>query len=95
MRLGQAKPWVAIRLGAPRRLLILRQGVTGLRAGGSLDPFWLGKIAASHFDIIQELSMRRLLNAPEIKPAFLSHPQAAQRLEKAMLGLSAVEMLSS
>jgi uncharacterized protein (TIGR02421 family) len=66
-----------------------------LRAGGSLDPFWLGKIAASHFDIIQELSMRRLLKAAEIKPAFLSHPQATQRLEKAMLGLSAVELLSS
>jgi len=63
--------------------------------GGSLDPFWMGKIAASHFDVIQELNMRRLLKAPEIKPAFLSHPQAAQRLEKARLGLSPVEMLAS
>ena len=66
-----------------------------LRTGRSLDPFWMGKIAASHFDVIQELNLRRLLKAPEIKPAFLSHPQAAQRLEKAMLGLSAVEMLAS
>jgi uncharacterized protein (TIGR02421 family) len=63
--------------------------------GRSLDPFWMGKIAPSHFDVIQELKLRRLLKAPEIKPAFLSHPQAAQRLEKARLGLSPVEMLAN
>lgn len=63
--------------------------------GRSLDPFWMGKIATSHFDVIQELNLRRLLKAPEIKPAFLSHPQAAQRLEKARLGLSPVEMVAN
>jgi uncharacterized protein (TIGR02421 family) len=66
-----------------------------LRSGRPLDPFWMGKIAASHFDIIQELKMRRLLKAPEIKPVFLSHPQAPERLEKARLGLSAVELLAN
>jgi uncharacterized protein (TIGR02421 family) len=66
-----------------------------LRKGRPLDPFWMGKIAASHFDVIQELNMRRLLKAPEIYPAFLSHPHAAQRLKKARLGLSPVEMLAS
>lgn len=63
--------------------------------GRSLDPFWMGKIATSHFDVIQELNLRRLLKAPEIKPAFLYHPQAAQRLEKARLGLSPVEMVAN
>lgn len=63
--------------------------------GRSLDPFWMGKIATSHFDVIQELNLRRLLKAPEIKPAFLSHPQAAQRLEKARLGLSPIEMVAN
>ena len=66
-----------------------------LRSGRSLDPFWMGKIAASHFDVIQELNLRRLLKAPEIKPTFLSHPKAAQRLEKARLGLSVVELIAS
>jgi len=63
--------------------------------GRSLDPFWMGKIAASHFDVIQELNMRGLLKAPEVEPAFLSHPQSAQRLEKAKLGLLPVELLAS
>jgi hypothetical protein len=31
--MGQAKPCVGIRLGAPRRLLISRQGRTGTRTG--------------------------------------------------------------
>ena len=63
--------------------------------GRSLDPFWMGKIAASHFDVIQELNMRGLLKAPEVQPAFLLHPQSAQRLAKAKLGLSPVELLAS
>ena len=66
-----------------------------LRNGRSLHPFWMGKIAASHFDVIQELNMRGLLKAPEVEPAFLSHPHAAQRLEKARLGLSPLEMLAN
>jgi hypothetical protein len=29
------------------------------RAGGSLDPFWMGKIAAAHFSVMQELEHAR------------------------------------
>src|SRR6266436_9637848 len=36
-RLGQAKPSVCIRLGAPRRLLTSRQGRTGAGAGSTPD----------------------------------------------------------
>lgn len=63
--------------------------------GGALDPFWMGKIAASHFGVMQELNSRGLLRAPEIMPAFLSHPQAQKRLEKARSGLLPVEMIAS
>jgi uncharacterized protein (TIGR02421 family) len=66
-----------------------------LKKGRPLDPFWMGKIAASHFDIVQELNMRGLLKAPQVEPAFVSHPQSAQRLEKARLGLTPVELLAS
>jgi hypothetical protein len=34
---GQAKPWVSIRFGAPRRLLTSRQGRTGRGAGSTPD----------------------------------------------------------
>ena len=66
-----------------------------LRNGGALDPFWMGKIAASHFVVMQELNSRGLLRAPEIRPAFLSDPQALERLAKARAGLLPVEMIAS
>jgi uncharacterized protein (TIGR02421 family) len=66
-----------------------------LGRGGALDPFWMGKISASHFGVMQELNSRGLLRAPEIRPAFLLHPQAARRLERARSGLSPIEMLES
>ena len=66
-----------------------------LRNGGSLDPFWMGKVSASHFGIMQELNLRGLLKPPQLRPAFLSHPQAETRLASARSGLSAVEMIGS
>lgn len=63
-----------------------------LRAGGSLDPFWMGKIAAGHFGIMQELGTRGLLKAPRLLPQFLSHPQAAERLKAAYAGITPIQM---
>jgi uncharacterized protein (TIGR02421 family) len=73
----------------------LFQVLDHLRRGGVLDPFWMGKIAASHFAVIQELNTRGLLRPPEIRPTFLSHPQAQLRLEKARAGLSPLDMIAS
>jgi uncharacterized protein (TIGR02421 family) len=64
-----------------------------LGRGGSLDPFWMGKISASHFGIIQELNTRGLLKAPQVRPAFLSHAGARRRLERARHGLSPIDLL--
>ena len=63
-----------------------------LRLGGSLDPFWMGKIAASHVGIIQELGARGLLKAPQLLPLFLNHPQAAGRLKSACAGITPTQM---
>ena len=40
--------------------------------GGSLTPFWIGKISAAHFGAIEELNASGLLRAPRLEPAFLS-----------------------
>jgi uncharacterized protein (TIGR02421 family) len=64
-----------------------------LGKGGSLDPFWMGKISASHFGIMQELNTRGLLKAPQVRPAFLSHAGAMRRLERARRGLSPIDLL--
>jgi uncharacterized protein (TIGR02421 family) len=66
-----------------------------LKSGGALDPFWMGKISASHFRVMQELSLRGLLKAPVIRPAFLTHPQAQTRLDKARAGLNPLDMIIS
>jgi len=65
-----------------------------LRAGGSLDPFWMGKIAASHFGVMQELGTRGLLKPARLLPQFLTHDKADERLAKARAGISPVQMIS-
>lgn len=66
-----------------------------LKSGGALDPFWMGKISASHFQVMQELNLRGLLKAPVIRPAFLKHPQAKLRLDRAREGLNPLDMINS
>lgn len=65
----------------------LAQVVSHLRDGGSLDPFWMGKIAAAHFPVMQELAQRGLLRSPDIHPAFLADISAQKRLDDIRAGL--------
>ncbi|MGO4831339.1 tyrosine/phenylalanine carboxypeptidase domain-containing protein, partial [Rhizobiaceae sp. 2RAB30] len=66
-----------------------------LRQGGSLTPFWIGKISAAHFGAIQELSARGLLRPPLLEPAFLSSEAARPRLKKAMAGIDPIDMIAA
>ncbi|MDQ0322563.1 uncharacterized protein (TIGR02421 family) [Pararhizobium capsulatum DSM 1112] len=66
-----------------------------LEAGGALDPFWMGKIAASHFRVMQELGLRGLLKVPAVRPAFLKAHGAQARLDNARAGLSPLVMITS
>jgi hypothetical protein len=66
-----------------------------MAAGGSLEPFWMGKIASTHFRVMQELGARELLRPPLITPRFLSHPDASKRLEQARAGLRPVDMIQA
>lgn len=73
----------------------LFQVLDHLEEGGSLDPFWIGKISASHFGVMQELNARGLLKGPQVRPAFLSYAGAGARLEKAQHGLSPIDLIAS
>ncbi|ANT50138.1 flavohemoglobin expression-modulating QEGLA motif protein [Mesorhizobium amorphae] len=66
-----------------------------LRNGGSLTPFWIGKISAAHFGAIQELNARGLLRAPRLEPAFLSSDAARPRLKRAMAGIDPIDMVET
>ncbi|MGV6875499.1 flavohemoglobin expression-modulating QEGLA motif protein [Pseudochelatococcus sp. B33] len=70
----------------------LTEVLTHLRAGGALDPFWMGKIAADHFPVMQELALRGLLRRPAVQPAFLASPEAGRRLAAARGGLTIADM---
>lgn len=72
----------------------LVQLLAHLAAGGSLDPFWMGKIAASHFTAMQELSVRGLLSAPAVRPIFLDDAHARARLDRARAGLTPLDMVA-
>lgn len=70
----------------------LDEVVRHLRAGGSLDPFWMGKIAAAHFPVMQELASRGLLRMPSVYPAFLNSDSAGDRLNRIRAGMPLVDM---
>ena len=63
-----------------------------LHGGGDLEPFWLGKIAARHFAVMQELSLRGLLKAPRLVPQFLTG--ADDRLARLRAGLSPIDLIN-
>ncbi|MDK1374705.1 MULTISPECIES: flavohemoglobin expression-modulating QEGLA motif protein [unclassified Sinorhizobium] len=71
----------------------LLQLLAHLAADGALEPFWMGKIAASHFGVMQELSARGLLGVPAVRPIFLDNPEASSRLAKARAGMSPLDMV--
>ncbi len=73
----------------------LLQLLDHLADGGALEPFWMGKIAASHFGVMQELSARGLLGGPAVRPMFLDHPQASTRLARARSGMSPFDLLDN
>ena len=73
----------------------LGQILDHLKNGGSLTPFWMGKISAAHFGVIQELNARGLLRAPRLEPAFLSSDAARPRLKKAMAGIDPIDMVEA
>jgi uncharacterized protein (TIGR02421 family) len=47
-----------------------------------LDPFWLGKIAATHLPVIAELLQRELVRAPVFLPEFLARPDTMDRIDR-------------
>ncbi|MGY5810201.1 flavohemoglobin expression-modulating QEGLA motif protein [Rhizobium sp. LEGMi198b] len=64
-----------------------------LENGGALEPFWMGKIAASHFKVMQELAERGLLRLPAIHPIFLDNDGGRARLERARSGIRPLDLI--
>jgi uncharacterized protein (TIGR02421 family) len=64
-----------------------------LRDGGQLDPLFVGKIAAEHIPLIQELQHRKVLTPPVLRPRFLEMAGALQLLDKTRDGITVVDLV--
>jgi uncharacterized protein (TIGR02421 family) len=83
--------------GFTRDLIYLRgllRLVEYLRAGGALEPLYIGKIAAKHVDIIEELRARGYLRQPPLLPRLFAEPDTARRIDALREGLPLTQMVS-
>ena len=71
----------------------LQQVLQHVAGGGELEPFWYGKIAAHHFNVLQELRARGMLREPALRPAFLSQPAGLRFVEAAGAGLGVRDLI--
>ena len=65
-----------------------------LRRGGTLDIFWIGKVAARHFAVMSELLDRGLLRPVPLIPHFVSNPAGAKRIAAAQAGMTPIDLLA-
>lgn len=72
----------------------LRDILSHVGAGKSLDPFWLGKFSKAQFPVIEELVARGFLKKPPVAPSFLSGHNAEQRLAAARAGFTPADLVS-
>lgn len=79
--------------------IIYLKGLVALREhlqnGGELEPLLVGKIAVRHIGVIKELTDRKMLIKPPLRPGYLSLKQTPERLQRIRDGLPLHEMISS
>ncbi|HEX2166062.1 MAG TPA: tyrosine/phenylalanine carboxypeptidase domain-containing protein [Longimicrobiales bacterium] len=83
--------------GFTRDLIYLRgllRLVEYVRAGGAIEPLYVGKIAAKHVPIIDELRAREYVRAPVLLPRLFEQPATSQRLDALRDGLLLTRMIS-
>ena len=64
-----------------------------LKKGGALDPLFIGKISASHIDMIHELQLRKVLHPVQLRPTYLDDPLVIERLTSLRNGLTLIHLI--
>ncbi|MDF1595408.1 MAG: DUF1704 domain-containing protein [Acidimicrobiia bacterium] len=59
-----------------------------IKAGERLDTLFVGKMAAEHSPVIEELLRRRVLTSPPLRPLYLDNPDTHYRIERVREGIS-------
>jgi hypothetical protein len=99
------RPWAAFDItsrvhacgGFTRDLIYLRgllRLIEYLRAGGALEPLYVGKIAAKHVEILEELRARGYLQPTPLLPRFFDLPDTPRRIDALRAGLPLTHMIS-
>ena len=64
-----------------------------LKRGGKLNPLFVGKIHAKHIPFVDELTWRKVLVPPPVRPHYLAREATSQRLERLRNGLSVKDLI--
>ena len=64
-----------------------------LHAGGTLDPLFVGKIAAQHIPLIEELRLRQVLHEVPLRPRYMDWPGIEDKLAMLHDGLSVLDLI--
>jgi len=64
-----------------------------LREGGEIEPLLVGKMAADHVPLINELRLREVLRPPPLRPRFLEYPGFSQRLSYVRSGVHVLDLM--
>ncbi|TFH66327.1 MAG: flavohemoglobin expression-modulating QEGLA motif protein [Gemmatimonadales bacterium] len=70
----------------------LREVLSYLKAGGKLEPLYVGKIALVHVPVIDELRWRGVLRQSPLVPRYLQRPDTAGRLEGLRRGANILDL---
>jgi hypothetical protein len=61
--------------------------------GAALEPLFVGKFAAEHIPVIQDLQRRNVLHPPLLLPRYLQEPAAQDRLRRLRAGATVLDLL--
>lgn len=82
--------------GFPKDAVYLR-GLVGLldylKKGGDLTPLFVGKIAAEHIPLIQELQWRKVLISSPLRPRYMESPDTTVKLGRLRAGMSVLDLI--
>lgn len=64
-----------------------------LQDGGDIEPLIVGKLGADHIPIIQELTYRRVLHSPPLRPRYFEWPGMADALAQLRHGIGVSQLI--
>ena len=64
-----------------------------LREGGEMEPLLVGKMAADHVPLINELRLREVLRPPPLRPRFLEYPNFSQKMAYVRSGVHVLDLM--